>query len=121
MSNKDQSLHEDFFWPRTRYDHRARRPIVRAFPLSDSIGLGPRRLGVQAHASKNRGISPEVEEFCTLNGVDFARGEVNRGVPAAWNQIACRASGKVVFILYDDVRPIGSGWFDDVLSVFDLN
>ena len=48
-------------------------------------------------------------------------GEVNRGVPAAWNQIANRASGKVVLILNDDVRPIGSGWFDDVLSVFDLN
>src|SRR6266851_4733470 len=71
--------------------------------------------------SENPGVAPEVEEFCALNGVDFASGEVNRGVPAAWNQIARRASGKVVFILNDDVRPIGSGWFDDVLSVFDLN
>ena len=71
--------------------------------------------------SEDPGIAPEVEEFCTLHGVDFVRGEVNRGVPAAWNQITRRASGQVVLILNDDVRPIGHGWFDDVLSVFDLN
>ena len=51
----------------------------------------------------------------------FVSGEVNRGVPAAWNQIARRANGDVVLMLNDDVRPVKSGWFDNILSVFDLN
>jgi GT2 family glycosyltransferase len=71
--------------------------------------------------SKDPGIVPEVEEFCARHDADFVHGEVNRGISAAWNQITSRANGEVVLILNDDVRPIGSGWFDDVLSVFDLN
>jgi GT2 family glycosyltransferase len=71
--------------------------------------------------SENRRVVSEVERFCACNGVGFVGGEVNRGVPAAWNQISRRASGDVVLMLNDDVRPVESGWFDDVLSVFDLN
>src|SRR5713226_5214082 len=79
------------------------------------------QLIVYDDGSENPGVPSEVEAFCEWNGVSFVRGEVNQGVPAAWNQITRRANGEVVLILNDDVRPCGSGWLDDVLSVFDLN
>jgi len=71
--------------------------------------------------SEDQRVVAEVESFCACNGVAFVRGERNRGIPAAWNQITRRANGDVVLILNDDVRPVESGWFDNVLSVFDLN
>ena len=71
--------------------------------------------------SEDPAMSAEVGEFCAFHSVTFVRGEVNRGVPAAWNKITRLARAKVVLILNDDVRPIERGWFDDVLSVFDLN
>jgi GT2 family glycosyltransferase len=71
--------------------------------------------------SEDQGVVAEVESFCACNGVAFVRGERNRGIPAAWNQITRRANGDVVLMLNDDVRPVESGWFDNILSVFDLN
>jgi glycosyltransferase involved in cell wall biosynthesis len=71
--------------------------------------------------SEDQRVVSEVESFCACNGVAFVRGERNRGVPTAWNQITRRASADVVLMLNDDVRPVESGWFDEILSVFDLN
>lgn len=93
------------------------------FALKATVGSLDRQaeLIVYDDGSDDPGIAPEVHEFCTLHNVDFVRGETNGGVPAAWNQITNRASGDIVLILNDDVRPIRNGWFDDILSVFDLN
>ena len=60
--------------------------------------------------SPNRSVSEEAEAFCHEHGAVFLRGDVNRGVPAAFNPIAERSTGEIVLLTNDDVRPTTSGW-----------
>ena len=67
------------------------------------------------------GVDDEARAFCSLNGIRYLSGAINRGVPYSWNMLCEAASSEIIVLVNDDLRCGSENWIRPILFSFSEN